>query len=117
MDARDTLSALARQIALAFQPLADAFSSAGALRDFLEEFGWDFTAVPPPLDAVPPVQDLYALADRPEGLNEGDVAQVVLKLRAAFQAITDSNPPPDWPRISATSFRVSLSIISSWSIC
>ena len=66
MDARDTLSALARQIALAFQPLADAFSSAGALRDFLEEFGWDFTAVPPPLDAVrAPVQDLYALADRP----------------------------------------------------
>jgi uncharacterized protein DUF6603 len=90
MDARDTLSALARQIALAFQPLADAFSSAGALRDFLEEFGWDFTAVPPPLDAVrAPVQDLYALADRPEGLNEGDVAQVVLKLRAAFQAITE----------------------------
>ena len=46
--------------------------------------------MPPPLDAVrAPVQDLYALADRPEGLNEGDVAQVVLKLRAAFQAIPE----------------------------
>jgi hypothetical protein len=88
MEARDTLSTLAEQIGLAFQPLADAFTSPGALRDFLEEFGWDFAAPPPLNDVQAPVRDLYALVSKAEGVSPADLAQIVLKVRAAFQAIT-----------------------------
>ena len=89
MDNRDTLSALAEQIALAFQPIADAFQSAGALRDFLEDLGWDFNTPPPALNALQaPVQNLFTLVDKPDGLDPADLPTLITNVRAAFQAIS-----------------------------
>ena len=89
MSARDTLSVLAEQIALAFQPIADAFQSTGALRDFLEDLGWDFNAPPPALNALQaPVQNLFALVDKPDGLNPADLPTLITNVRAAFQGIS-----------------------------
>src|SRR5262245_41063588 len=80
---------LADELAVALQPLRAAFDSPGALRDFLEDLGWDFDVAPAAVEGLlTPVQQLFALVGDPDGIDALDVAQVVTAARAVFQAIT-----------------------------
>lgn len=82
----DTLSDIAAQLALALRPLREATASPAALRDFLEELGWDFAAAPGALDAL--------AAPAAQGENVGNDAgasagAVLAAVKAAFDAISN----------------------------
>ena len=86
----DTLTTLANQLSLALQPLDAAFDSPGALRDFLEDLGWDFDVAPAALDSLrAPVEQVFDLVSNPDGIDPGDIARVISSVRAAFQAISN----------------------------
>jgi hypothetical protein len=51
-DEEDTLDVLVEQLGLALNPLVAALDSDDAFRDFLEQLGWDFNAVPASLNAL-----------------------------------------------------------------
>jgi hypothetical protein len=46
---QDTIGTIAYQIASAFQPLADVFATPSGFATFMEQLGWEMTAVPPAL--------------------------------------------------------------------
>jgi hypothetical protein len=80
---------LAEELALTLQPLNTALASPEALRDFLEDLGWDFDAAPPAIDALRvPVQQVFALVGDPDGLDAVDVARVIDGVRAVLQGIS-----------------------------
>jgi hypothetical protein len=57
----DTLAVLAEEVARALDPLGQALTSPEALRDFLRELGWNFSATPQPIrDIATTVQDISA---------------------------------------------------------
>jgi len=102
MDDRDTLTVLAEELAVALQPLETAFDSAGAFRDFLEDLGWDFAAVPPALDTLrAPIQEAFGLISNPDGIDAADVAHLISSVRAAFAAISAPAPRLSYCRLSA----------------
>ena len=79
---------LADELAAALQPLQAAFDTPGALRDFLEDLGWDFDVAPAAVEALrTPVEQLFALVGAPDGVDALDVVQVIAAARAVFQAI------------------------------
>jgi hypothetical protein len=87
---RDPLNVLAEELALALQPLSAAFSSPDALRDFLQELGWDFSAAPSPLDSLrAPVEQVLQLASSVESVEAADIGRLLNGIRAAFNAISD----------------------------
>ncbi len=95
MAAQDTLAALAEQLAKAVQPLEAAFSSPDALRDFLEDLGWDLSSVPASLNAIQaPVQQVGGLASGQSELADGALQQLFQGIRAAFQAINGLKNAP-----------------------
>ena len=88
MAAQDTLAVLAEELAKAVQPLEAAFASEEALRDFLEDLGWDLPAVPASLQGLQaPVQQVHSLATGGTDLDQAALQQVFQGLRAVFQAI------------------------------
>lgn len=88
MSNRDTLIVLAEQLALALQPLDAVLGSPDALRDFLEDLGWNFDVVPAALDSLRlPVQEAFGLVSKPDGMDAADGARVISSVRAASQAI------------------------------
>ena len=86
-DEEDTLDVLVEQLGFALDPLVAGFDSTEAFRDFLEELGWDFNAVPAALDALRgPIgqansgaQGEISTAQRPDMRN---------RVQAAFEAIS-----------------------------
>ena len=80
---------LAEELAATLQPLHAAFASPEALRDFLEDLGWDFESAPPALDALrASVDQVFALLGDPDGLGTLDAARILNGVRAVFQAIS-----------------------------
>jgi hypothetical protein len=80
---------LAEELALVLQPLEAAFDSTGALRDFLEDLGWDFDMVPAAIDSLrTPVEDVFGLVSNPDGIDAVDVARVITSVRSVFQTIS-----------------------------
>src|SRR4030095_14708182 len=80
---------LAEELAATLQPLHAAFASPEALRDFLEDLGWDFESAPPALDALrASVDQVFALLGDPDGLGTLDAARILNVVRAVFQAIS-----------------------------
>ncbi|MFQ5636635.1 MAG: DUF6603 domain-containing protein [bacterium] len=88
VDERDTIAVIGEELAFAFGPLTSAFASPAALRDFLEEFGWDFAAPPVGLDnlrvAAGQALDLVEASD---SLDAGQITQLLEQVRATFEAI------------------------------
>lgn len=90
MSERDTVEVIAEELALALQPLTAALSSPAALRDFLEELGWDFPAPPAALNSLQaPAEQAFALATRGDGVGDADLTALLSGVRAAFGAIAD----------------------------
>lgn len=80
---------LVEELAVALQPLHAALESPGSLRDFLEDLGWDFDAAPEAVASLRgPVEEVFALAGDPDGIDAADVARVVTSVRAVFQAVS-----------------------------
>ena len=80
---------LAEELAATLQPLHAAFASPEALRDFLEDLGWDFESAPPALDALrASVDQVFTLLGDPDGLGTLDAARILNGVRAVFQAIS-----------------------------
>jgi hypothetical protein len=80
---------LADQLAIALQPLHSAFESAGALRDFLEELGWDFDVAPTAIDRLrTPVEQVFAILNDPDGVDASDVPRLLTSVRAVLDAVS-----------------------------
>jgi hypothetical protein len=89
MAERDTLAEIAEQLALAMQPLVDAVQSPAALRDFLEELGWDFAAVPASLNSLAaPASQVYTLSASTEQVEGGQLGSLLSSVKVAFEAIS-----------------------------
>ncbi len=90
-DDRNTIAVLAEELALALQPLSAAFTSPEALRDFLEELGWDFNAVPAAIDALKaPIEQAFSMVDG-ETIDTGQIPRLLEQIRNAFNAIGNLN--------------------------
>ncbi|HEX8494997.1 MAG TPA: DUF6603 domain-containing protein [Pyrinomonadaceae bacterium] len=90
MAERDTIAVLAEELARALQPLTAAFTSPDALRDFLEELGWDFAAAPAALDSLrAPVEQAFALVDGTESITGAKIGQLLDSVRSVFQGISN----------------------------
>lgn len=88
MAERDTLADIAEQLAFALQPLTQAVSSPAALRDFLEELGWDFAAAPAALNGLQaPAQQAHELAFSTEQVDTAAIGSLLNSVRVAFEAI------------------------------
>ena len=86
---RDTLAILAEELGFALEPLTTAFKSPASLRDFLEELGWDFAAVPAAIDALRvPVEQAVALVQGDE-VSAAQVPDLLNRVRAGFNAVSD----------------------------
>src|SRR5512145_853130 len=102
-DEEDTLDVLVEQLGFALDPLVAAFDSPDAFRDFLEELGWDFNAVPASLDALrgpigqasSGVQGEISSEQRPYVRN---------RIQAAFEAISNLNSGAGLPAEFANEF-------------
>ena len=80
---------LADEVAIALQPLHSAFESAGALRDFLEDLGWDFDVAPAAIDRLrTPVEQVFAILNDPDGIDASDVPRILTSVRAVLDAIS-----------------------------
>ena len=80
---------LADELALALNPLHEAFESTGALRDFLEDLGWDFDAAPAAIDRLrTPVEQVFAILSEPDGIDAGDIARILTSVRAVLKAVS-----------------------------
>ena len=80
---------LADELAIALHPLHSAFESGAALRDFLEEFGWDFDVAPAAIDRLrTPVEQLFTILNDPDGVGVTDVARILSSVRAVLTAIS-----------------------------
>ncbi|MFT3901542.1 MAG: hypothetical protein QM727_00040 [Niabella sp.] len=90
MDSKDTLVIIAEELGKMLQPVENAFSSPGALRDFLEELGWDLSAVPSAIQALKsPIEQAKKLAENNNAVNEAGAQQLFTSVKAAFQAIAN----------------------------
>ncbi len=90
MSDQDVLDVIAEELASALQPLTAAFQSTDAMRDFLEELGWDFAVVPAALDGIrAPVEQVYGLVNGTDEIGAGDIGALLNGVRAAFAAISD----------------------------
>jgi hypothetical protein len=90
MAERDTIAVLAEELARALQPLTESFTSPDALRDFLEDLGWDFDAPPAVLDSLrAPVEQTFAFIDGAESMSGAQVAQLLNSVRSVFQGISN----------------------------
>lgn len=88
METKDTLVVIAEELGKAMQPLVSASGSPAALRDFLEELGWDLAAVPASINALKgPAELATRMGAENEGLGSGDVQQMITAVRAAFEAL------------------------------
>lgn len=83
----DTLGTLAEDLALSFVPLGNALGSPAALRDFLEDLGWDFTVPPAALDDIKdPTFTVTAHVNGHE-VEQSEVLQLLEDLNVAIEAI------------------------------
>jgi hypothetical protein len=88
METKDTLVVIAEELGKALQPLVNASGSPGALRDFLENLGWDLAAVPSSISALKgPAELATRLGTDNEGVGSDDVQQMITAIRAAFEAL------------------------------
>jgi hypothetical protein len=86
-DEEDTLDVLVEELGLALDPLIAAFDSSEAFRDFLEELGWDFAAVPGALDALrTPIGQASTGAQG--DISAGQRPDMRNRVQAAFEAIS-----------------------------
>ena len=80
---------LGDELAIALQPLHSAFESAGALRDFLEDLGWDFDVAPAAIDRLrTPVEQVFAILSDPDGIDASDLPRILTSVRAVLDAIS-----------------------------
>ena len=78
MSDQDVLDVIAEELASALQPLTAAFQSTDAMRDFLEELGWDFATVPAALDSLrAPVEQVYGLVNGTDEIGAGDIGALL----------------------------------------
>jgi len=83
MAEQDTIAVIAQELARALQPLQAAMSSPGALRDFLEDLGWDFAAAPAAVSALQaPITQAFGSAG-----GAADPGALLSGIRGAFEAI------------------------------
>jgi hypothetical protein len=88
MEAKDTLVVIAEELGKALQPLESAAASSDAIRDFLEELGWDLPAAPASISALKaPVSQATKLGTENEELSADGVQQLITAVRAAFEAV------------------------------
>lgn len=88
MEAKDTLVVIAEELGKALQPLVDASTSPDALRDFLEDLGWDLAAVPASVHALKaPAELAIRLGSENEEVGSDEVQQMITAVRAAFEAL------------------------------
>jgi hypothetical protein len=86
-DEESTLDILVEELGLALDPLIAAFDSADAFRDFLEDLGWDFNAVPAALDALrTPIGQASTGAQNE--ITAGQRPDMRNRVQAAFEAIS-----------------------------
>ena len=85
----ETRAMLADELAIALQPLHSAFESAGALRDFLEDLGWEFDVAPAAIDRLrTPVEQVFAILNDPDGVDASDIPRILTSVRAVLDAIS-----------------------------
>ncbi|WP_295120259.1 DUF6603 domain-containing protein [uncultured Chitinophaga sp.] len=89
MEAKDTLVVIAEELGKALQPLKEATSSPGALRDFLSDLGWD-VAPPAAVNALKaPAELATRMGTDNEGFKASDVQQLITAVKGAFEAIAN----------------------------
>lgn len=87
-ESKDTLVVIAEELGKALQPLEAAASSPGALRDFLEELGWNVAVVPNSISALKaPVTQATQLGTGNTAVSADSVQQLITAVRAAFEAV------------------------------
>jgi hypothetical protein len=89
MASLDTVSILAREVGLAFRPLADGLSDPDSARDFLERLGWQFATAPLEVTALSPLaSSIVAIADK-EDISDGEAEQLVQLVAQEVLAIAN----------------------------
>ena len=88
-DENDTLTVIAEQLALALQPLTEAFISTESMIDFLEELGWVFNSVPAALNSIQGPADAVqnVVESSGESLDSNQVNELIELIAIAFNAI------------------------------
>ena len=97
MAVRDTLAILAEELALALDPLLAAVETPEGYRDFLEDFGWDFDTVPPPVDNLRTSVQAAAAFVAEGTVADADIPQLLTAVADVFAAIADLGSSPDLP--------------------
>ena len=99
MSAQDTIGALATEIGLAFQPLADAFGSPNDFATFMEQLGWNMNSIPQALSGVAaPAAQIGALIQNDE-VDSSAVAQLLAAIVGFVSAVSgiSSEPAANFP--------------------
>ena len=99
MSDQDTIATLATEIGLALEPLALAFGSAGHFAEFMEQLGWNLTAIPPALAPLqPPADQLAGILQNGE-VDTGEVPALLGSIVGLITAINGvaSQPNGNFP--------------------
>ncbi len=98
MTVPETLRGLSERVGFGLMPLHEALRDADSLRDFLEEFGWDFVAAPASLLALQPAIQL-AVENATGIVHDADISLAVVlpSLVAAFNGIAALQSASDLP--------------------
>lgn len=98
MAERDVVTVIAEEFALALDPLVRAMASPEALRDFLEDLGWDLPTAPAAVSALQgPAQQVHTLTNASETTDDADLAALLNGVRAAYAAISGLATAPGLP--------------------
>ncbi len=96
MEEKDTLVVIAEELGKALQPLESAATTPAALRDFLEDLGWNLTTVPASITALKaPVEQAARLGTGNTEVSSDSVQQLITAVRAAFEGVAKLNTAGD----------------------
>ena len=90
----DTLTIIAEELGKVVQPLVSAAGTPGAMRDLLEELGWDVSTVPAALDALKqPAGVAFDMAEN-TGSQSTDIQPLIMAVKNAFEAVDKLKSAP-----------------------
>lgn len=88
----DTLGTMARELALAFEPLTTAFEDPGALHDFVaSRFGFDLVETPSPLESIREPSANVTSAVKGGNVEQAEIPALLVALNSAISSILNLN--------------------------
>ena len=95
MGEKDTIAALAEEIASALKPLSEAIASQENFTVFMLELGWDMRELPEPIrNLVLPLQTIGDILESGE-INASNVGSLIIAIRSFINAVIQISNQPD----------------------